>query len=155
MEVVLGEKLVKFPFAGDTSGTPESASKTLDLRLGDGALTQNGALVEHQQRPLLFAIEYQFVRLAVTRLLDGHRQRVQVGRKPDLLRIRGPAVDLVGYFQSMVVHPASRRRGARRNLGALVWIIFPVEFHLSGGMFRRKQECEAVPLVRLNLKFVD
>ena len=82
----------------------------------------------------------------MTRLLDGHRQRVQVGRKRDPLRVCGLAVDLVGYFQSMVVHPVSRRRGARRNLGTLVWIIFPVEFHLSGGMFRRKQECEAVPL---------
>lgn len=122
---------------------------------GDYALTQNGARAKHHQRPLLFPIEHQCVRLAVTRLLDGHRQRVQVGRKRDPLRVCGLAVDLIGYFQSMVVHPVSRRRGARRNLGALDWIIFPVEFHLSGGMFRRKQECEAVPLVRLNLKFVD
>ncbi len=41
------------------------------------------------------------------------------------------------------------------EFGALDWIILPVEFHLPRGMFRRKQECEAVSLVRLNLKFVD
>ena len=53
-------------------------------------------------------MEHQCVRHAVTRLLDGHCQRVQVGRKRDPLRVRGLAADLVGYFQSMVVHPMSR-----------------------------------------------
>ena len=75
--------------------------------VGDYALTQNGALVKHHLRHLLFPIEHQCVRLAVTRLLDGHRQRVQVGRKRDPLRVCGLAVDLVGYFQSMVAQPVS------------------------------------------------
>ena len=77
-------------------------------RFGDDALTQNGSPVKNHQRPLLFPIEHQYVRLAVTRLLDGHRQRVSVGRKRDPLRVCGPAVDLVGYFQSMVVLTVSR-----------------------------------------------